>query len=85
MPNVRFRPGGPVGVHRGRKVVRGMDMNGKKKFLIIALLLVVAFSFFLGDFWSCTAYALEKAVAEKVLLHVLSKILAGITAVTFPF
>lgn len=61
-----------------------MDMNGKKKFLIIALLLVVALSFFLGHFWSYTVCALGKAVATGVLvLVVFSKFLAGITGVHF--
>lgn len=58
-------------------------MNGKKKFLIFGLLLLALLSFFLGDFWSCTVYALENAVAAKVLSLVLSKILAGIAAVAF--
>ncbi len=59
-------------------------MNGKRKFLIIALLLVVAPSFFLGHFWSYPVCALGKAVAAGlVLLLVFSKILAGITGVHF--
>ena len=58
-------------------------MNGKKKFLIFGLLLLALLSFFLGDFWSCAVYALENAVAAKVLPLVLSKILAGIAAVVF--
>ena len=59
-------------------------MKGKRKFLIIALLLAVALSFFLGHFWSYTVCALGKAVsAGLLLLLVFSKILAGITGVHF--
>jgi hypothetical protein len=61
-----------------------MDMNGKKKFLIFALPLVVAWSGLLGHFWSYTVCALGKAVAAGlVLLLVFSKFLAGITGVHF--
>lgn len=58
-------------------------MNGKKKFLILGLLLLALMSFFLGDFWSWAVYALENALAAKVLSLVLSKILAGTAAVAF--
>jgi len=61
-----------------------MDMNGKKKFLIIALLLVVALSFFLGHFWSYTVCPLSKAVAPGLVeLLVFLKLLAGITGMHF--
>ena len=43
-------------------------MNGKKKFLIFALPLVVAWSGLLGHFWSYTVCALGKAVAAGLLL-----------------
>jgi hypothetical protein len=59
-----------------------MDMNGKKKFLIFALPLVVAWSGLLGHFWSYTVCALGKAVAAGLLL-VFSKFLVGITGVHF--
>ena len=59
-------------------------MNAKKKFLIIALLLVVALSVFVGHFWSDTACALGKAVAAGLLaLLFFAKFLAGITGVHF--
>ena len=59
-------------------------MNGKRKFLIIALLLVVALSFFLGHFWSYTVWALEKAVvAGLIALSVFSKVAAGIGGLYF--
>ena len=59
-------------------------MNDKKKFAIIALLLVVALSVLLGHFWSYTVCALGKAVAAGlVLLLVFSKFLAGIAGVHF--
>ena len=58
-------------------------MNGKKKFLILGLLLLALLSFFLGDFWSCTLCALETAVAAKVMPLVLSKISAAIAVVVF--
>ena len=62
------------------KYFGGMDMNGKKKFLIIALLFVVALGFFLGHFWSYTVYALGKAVAPGLVeFLVFLKFLAGIT------
>jgi len=57
-------------------------MNGKKKFLIFALPLVVAWSGLLGHFWSYTVCALGKAAG---LLLVFSKFLAGITGVHFLF
>ena len=58
-------------------------MNGKKKFLILALL-VVAWSVLLGHFWSYMVCAFGKAVAAGlVLLLVFSKFLAGITGVHF--
>jgi glycerol-3-phosphate acyltransferase PlsY len=61
-----------------------MDMNGKKKFLIIVLLVAVALRVLLGHFWSYTVFALGKAVAAGlVLLLVFSKLLAGITGVHF--
>jgi hypothetical protein len=59
-----------------------MDMNAKKEFLIIGLLVVVALSVFVGHFWSYTACALGKAVAAGLLL-VFSKFLVGITGVHF--
>ena len=59
-------------------------MNGKRKFLIIALLLVVALGFFPGHFWSCAVCALGKAVAAGlVALLVFSKVLAGIAGMHF--
>ena len=59
-------------------------MNGKKKFLIMALLLVVALSVLLGHFWSYTVCGFGKAfTAGLVLLLVFSKFLAGITGVHF--
>ena len=59
-------------------------MNAKKKFLIIALLLVVALSVVLGHFWSYTVYALGKAIAAALLVVLFfSKFLAGITGVHF--
>jgi len=61
-----------------------MDMNGKSKFLITGLLLVAALSFSLAHFWSFTACALGKTVADGVLvLVVFSKFLAGITGIHF--
>ena len=66
------------------KYFGGMDMNGKKKFLIIALLFVVALSFFLGHFWSYTVYALGKAVAPGLVeLLVFIRFLTGITGMHF--
>ena len=59
-------------------------MNGKKKFPISSLLLVVALSFFLGHFWSYTVCALGKAVAPGLVeLLVFLKFLAGITGMHF--
>jgi hypothetical protein len=61
-----------------------MDMNAKKKFLIIGLLVVVALSVFVGHFWSYTACALGKAVADGLLvLLFFAKFLAGVTGVHF--
>jgi hypothetical protein len=61
-----------------------MDMNGKKNSLIIALLLVVALSLFVGHFWSYTVCALGKAVAPGLVeLLVFLKFLAGITGMHF--
>ena len=76
----------PAGPHRptgDAKYFGGMDMNGKKKFLIAALLFVVALSFFLGP-WSYTACALGKAVAPGLVgLLVFLRFLAGITGMHF--
>lgn len=59
-------------------------MNGKKKSLIIALLLVVALGLFVGHFWSYTVCALGKAVAPGLVeLLVFLKFLAGITGMHF--
>ena len=59
-------------------------MNAKKKFLIIALLLVVALSVFVGHFWSYTACALGKAIAAGLLvLLFFAKFLAEIAGVHF--
>jgi hypothetical protein len=61
-----------------------MDMNAKKEFLIIGLLVVVALSVFVGHFWSYTACALGKAVAAGLLvLLFFAKFLAGVTGVHF--
>lgn len=61
-----------------------MDMNGRTKFLIIGIVLVLALSFFVGHFWSQTVCALGKAVAAGAVLFVLfSKLLAGINGVHF--
>ena len=63
---------------------RGMDMNGKSKFLVIGLIGVVALSFLLGGFWSQAVCALGKVVAAgAVFLVVFSKLLAGISGVHF--
>ena len=62
----------------------GMDMDGKKKFLIVALPLGVALGLFLGQFWSFTVCALQKAVAtEAVPMLVFSKLLVRITGTLF--
>ena len=59
-------------------------MNGKTKFLIIALLLVVALVVFLGHFWSYTLCTFGKTVAAGlVVLLVFLKLLAGMTGVHF--
>ena len=59
-------------------------MNGKKKFLILGLLLVAALGFFLDYFWSCTICAFGKAVASAVVvLLVFSKLFAGIAGMHF--
>ena len=59
-------------------------MNSKKKFLIIALLLVVALGIFLGHFWSYTFCAFGKTVAAGlIVLLVFLKFLAGMTGVHF--
>lgn len=63
--------------------MNGKNMTGKTKFLIFGLPLLVALSSFMSHLWSCTFYALEKAVAAKVLSLVLSKILAGISSMHF--
>jgi hypothetical protein len=61
-----------------------MDMNGKKKFLIMALLPVVALGIFLGHFWSYTFCAFGKTVAAGLLvLAVFLKFLAGMTGMHF--
>lgn len=65
---------GPLRPTGDAKHFGGMDMNGKKKFLIIALLFVVALGFFLGHFWSYTVCA-----PGLVGLLVFLKFLAGIT------
>lgn len=71
---------GPLRPTGDAKHFGGMDMNGKKKFLIIALLFVVALGFFLGHFWSYTVCALGKAVAPGLVeLLVFLKFLSGIT------
>ncbi|HEY6945792.1 MAG TPA: hypothetical protein VI431_11685 [Candidatus Acidoferrum sp.] len=60
------------------------NMTGKTKFLILGFLLLVALSFFLNHFWSCTVCALGKALPSVVvLLLVISKVLAGITGMHF--
>ena len=48
------------------KNIAGKNMTGNTKFLILALLLLVALSFFLGHFWNCAVWALQKAVATGV-------------------
>ncbi|HVH73198.1 MAG TPA: hypothetical protein VNB49_19095 [Candidatus Dormibacteraeota bacterium] len=59
-------------------------MNGRTKFLIIGLLLVLALSFFLGHFWSYMMCALQKVVAGGIVpLFVFSKLFVGITRVRF--
>lgn len=59
---------------------RGMDMNGKKKFLI-ALLSLIALSLVLGHFGSYTVWAFGKTVAAGlVVLLVFLKFLAGISS-----
>ena len=59
-------------------------MNSEKKFLIIALLLVVALGIFLGHFWSYTFCAFGKTVAAGlIVLLVFLKFLAGMTGVHF--
>jgi len=60
-----------------------MDMNGKTKFLILGLLLVVALGFFLSHFWSYTICVLEKAIALEIAPLVLSRVAAGITGMAF--
>jgi len=61
-----------------------MDMNGKKKFLILGLLPAVALVFFLHDFWSCSVCVLGQAVGSAVMvLLVFSKVLAGIAGMHF--
>jgi hypothetical protein len=65
-------------------VFRGMDMNGKKKFLSLGLLPVVALVFFLHDLWSCPVCVVGQALASAVLvLLVFSKVLAGIAGIHF--
>jgi hypothetical protein len=61
-----------------------MDMNGKKKFQIMALLLVVGLGIFLGQFWSCTLCAFGKTVAAGLfVLLIFLKFLAGMTGMHF--
>ncbi len=61
----------------------GMDMNGKTKFLIVGLLLLITLSFFVRHFWSYSVCALQHAVAGMVPLVVLSKFFAGIVGLHF--
>jgi hypothetical protein len=61
-----------------------MNMNAKEKLLVIALLLMVTLSFFLGHFWSYTICLLQKAVVAGIApLLVSSKFLAGIACIRF--
>jgi hypothetical protein len=53
-------------------------MNDKKKFLIVSLVVLATLSFFLGHFWNCAIFALQKAVASGVLPLAIPKFLAGI-------
>jgi hypothetical protein len=61
-----------------------MDMNTKKMFLIVALLLMATMSFFLGHFWSYAISVLQRAVVVGIApFLVSSKFLAGITTIRF--
>jgi hypothetical protein len=60
-----------------------MDVNTKKMFLIVALLLMATMSFFLGHFWSYAISVLQRAVVVGMPFLVSSKFLAGITTIRF--
>jgi len=62
----------------------GMDMNAKRKFLVVAVMLAVASGFFLDQFWNSTVCGPERVIAGSIVQTlVFSKFLAGIAGIHF--